>query len=273
MKLATRRIGNVAAATVLGAMLVGLAWIYGAGLRSGAVLSGWFLLVAMLLLTLYNVRKKVSVLPLFGAAAWLQGHVYLGLIAMALFFQHAGLRVPDGPLEAVVWGLFLATSLSGILGLFIARTFPGRLDRHGETVLFERIPMFRLQLAREVEDLAIRSAADAGSTTITDYFVTRLEPFFRGSRNGLAHLFEVDRPLYRMLGEMRSLRRFLDPRGRDLLAEIQDRVIAKDNLDYQYALQAALKGWLFVHVPLTYSLLAAALVHLVVVYAYSLGSL
>jgi len=33
-----------------------------------------------------------------------------------------------------------------------------------------------------------------------------------------------------------------------------------------------LKGWLFVHIPLTYSLLLASVAHIVVVYAFSGGA-
>ena len=43
----------------------------------------------------------------------------------------------------------------------------------------------------------------------------------------------------------------------------------KDQLDFHQAMQGLLKGWLFVHIPLTYALLLFALVHLVLVYAFS----
>jgi hypothetical protein len=45
----------------------------------------------------------------------------------------------------------------------------------------------------------------------------------------------------------------------------------KDGLDYHHALQLTLKLWLFVHIPLTYSLLIFSLVHLVLVYAFAGG--
>jgi len=46
----------------------------------------------------------------------------------------------------------------------------------------------------------------------------------------------------------------------------------KDGLDYHYALQLVLKGWLFTHIPLTYSLLLLTLVHVVLVFAFSGGA-
>ena len=46
------------------------------------------------------------------------------------------------------------------------------------------------------------------------------------------------------------------------------QVQRKDDLDYQYALQGALKLWLFVHIPLTYGLLVLAIFHGLAACAY-----
>ena len=43
-------------------------------------------------------------------------------------------------------------------------------------------------------------------------------------------------------------------------------------LPFQYASQRLLKLWLFVHIPLTYSLLVWTVAHIVLVFAYSGGA-
>jgi peptidoglycan biosynthesis protein MviN/MurJ (putative lipid II flippase) len=53
-----------------------------------------------------------------------------------------------------------------------------------------------------------------------------------------------------------------------VLRQLRELVKQKDNLDFQYAMQATLKCWLFMHVPLTYGLLLFAALHVLVVYAY-----
>ncbi len=53
------------------------------------------------------------------------------------------------------------------------------------------------------------------------------------------------------------------------MGALKGLVEAKDDLDYQRALQGALKFWLFVHVPLTYGLLIFAAFHILVVYSFS----
>ena len=89
----------------------------------------------------------------------------------------------------------------------------------------------------------------------------------------MAHLLELNWPLRRLQTDIRHLERYLDANGRKILEDIRIRLVAKYNLDHQYALQLMLKAWLFVHVPLTYGLLPLVAVHIVLVYAYSAGGL
>ena len=65
-------------------------------LNDTAFLSGWTLAGVLLFLTLYNARKKLTYPPLLKSSTWLQLHVYVGLISIALFLFHVGFRVPDG---------------------------------------------------------------------------------------------------------------------------------------------------------------------------------
>ena len=82
---------------------------------------------------------------------------------------------------------------------------------------------------------------------------------------------QPQRRLRRLCDEMEALRRYLDATGNQTLEEIKERVIAKDDLDFQYANGGLLKLWLFVHVPPTYALILAILAHFVVAYAFSSG--
>jgi hypothetical protein len=150
---------------------------------------------------------------------------------------------------------------------------PERLGRHGERIVFERIPVFRAQLTREVEALATRSVTELSSTAIADYYARRLQPFFRRARNRSAHLIGYNAPAQAMVREIAGIKRYLDDAGREILDDIEARVLAKNNLDYQETWQLVLKGWLFVHIPLTYSLLLVMVVHVLLAYGFSMGQL
>lgn len=273
MRFASRTLGNSAITVVLAAAIASVDWLYDLSLRDSSFLSGWLLIVGIGLLAVYNSRKKLPFLPLLSAAIWLQFHIYLGWLVIVLFLLHTSFRQPNGPMEIALWLLFVAVAGSGLLGLALSRIVPNRLGRYGETIIFERIPIFRAQLAQEIEDLAMRSITDTSSNSIAQYYRTHLQPFFRGPRNFLAHLTGSGEAVQRMAREIKSQRRYLNPEGREILDEIEWRVVAKNNLDRQFALQWLLKGWLFVHIPLTYSLILVAVVHAVLVYAFGGGML
>ena len=49
--------------------------------------------------------------------------------------------------------------------------------------------------------------------------------------------------------------RYLNDKEREVMHALRELVERKDDLDFQVALQTTLKYWLFLHIPLTYSLL------------------
>ena len=273
MTFSSRALRNSAVTVILAVTIVSVDRLYDLSLRDASFLSGWLLIVGMGLLSSYNSRKKLPFLPLLSSAIWLQLHIYLGWLVILLFLLHTSFRLPNGLIEIALWLLFLVVAGSGLVGLALSRIVPNRLRRYGEMIIFERIPIFRAQLAREVEELAMRSITETLSNSIARYYGTQLQPFFCGPRNFLAHLIGSNEAVQRMSREIESQQRYLNQEGREILDEIEWRVIAKDNLDYQYALQRLLKGWLFIHIPLTYILILVAVMHVVLVYAFSGGTL
>jgi hypothetical protein len=261
-----RNIRLLAAACLL---LVAADVVLSLSLHAPHVLSGWSLLAVIVLLALYNVRKRFPFLPLGSSSTWLQVHVYAGLLAILLFALHVRWRVPDGIFESILALLFVAVAGSGVAGLIMSRVFARRLTTRGNEVIYERIPVFRRRLRQEVEQLVMDCVAGADSTAIADLYLARLKPFFEKPRNFWQHLVQSHRARHRLLVEIESHERYLNDAERKAMHEIADRVRAKDDLDYQYAHQASLKYWLFAHVPLTYALLVFVAFHVILVYAFS----
>lgn len=226
-----------------------------------APVSGWILFSLILLLTLFNARKKLPFLPLGTAALWLRVHVVFGFVAAVVFGFHTGFRVPDGTFEAVLAAVFTAVTLSGVVGLMLSRWVPQRLTLHGENVLFERIPGFRNELRIEAEQLVYEAAAAAKSDAIRDLYERRLADYFARPHFLVRHLFSPRKPLHALLQEMDGLDRYLSAEEKPFMAKLRGIVIAKNNLDFQKAGQGILKLWLFVHIPLTYMLILLGIVH------------
>jgi len=235
-----------------------------------AYFTGWVLFAAMVFLAAYNARKKLPFLPLGNSETWLQTHVYVGFFAVVLFLIHLNFRLPRSWFELTLAFLYFLVTASGIAGLFLSRLFPRRLSSRGGEVIYEKIPALRHGLRQQAEALA--SGTDARSAALADFYARKLAVFFMDSRNFWRHLFESRRPLNAVLVELEDLRRYLNERERPALENLAQLVRQKDGLDYHHALQTTLKLWLFVHVPLTYSLMLFTLLHIVLVFAFSGGA-
>lgn len=264
---------RLVAVTLLVAAVLALIWGHrqlAPMMRQVAFLTGWALLAVCLFLTVYNARKKLPFLPLGNSRTWLQLHVYVGYFSFALFFAHTSWRWPTGWFEGTLAALFLAVALSGVVGLFWSRTVPRRLTARGGDVLFERIPIVRRQLADQAKELALKSVSATKSTAIADFYNSRLADFLGQPMHRWRHFFE-GRPLLALQAQIDDLSRFLNADQRAVLEEIARLVRQKDTLDYQHALQLSLRLWLFIHIPLTYSLLIFTALHVVLVFGFSSG--
>ena len=257
---------------LVSAVMVWLHRRYSGAMPRLSYLTGWALFGLILLLSLYNARKKLPFVPLLSSELWLQSHVYGGLLTAALFAVHISYKMPTGWFEGMLAMLYVMLMLSGFFGLFVSRAIPKRLTTRGGEVLFERIPSIRRQLQERAEALALTSLSQVKSSTVADFYARELKDFFEGSRNVGLHLLEVRSPLNRLLNKITDLNRYLNEQERATLDQIAGLVRQKDGLDYHYALQLLLKVWLFVHIPLTYSLLLFTLTHIVLVFAFSGGA-
>jgi len=193
-------------------------------------------------------------------------------MSTAVFLIHTDWGLPTGYLETMLWLLFLIVAISGIFGILITRAVPELQQQHGESLFLGRIPQYRAQLAAEVRDLIIDTMKETRTRTLAKFYSAHLRDYFAAPRNFIRHLIGSGRHLNGLLREIELADRYLDAPGKAALIEIRERVLQKDNLDYQYSFLMLLRGWLFIHVPATYGMILIALVHLLLAYGYGMGS-
>lgn len=266
-----RRSRNIAILVFLIAVLWMVERLMRISLRDTAMASGWLLISMVFLLAAYNARKKFPFLPLGSSASWLQVHIYVGLLSFVVFGLHIGWQVPNGVFESMLALVYLVVFGSGIAGLVLSRVFARRITMRGPEVLYQRIPRLRHRLRGEAEQLVLECLSETGSTAVPEFYSLRLEAFFSTPKHFVLHLFHSMRPRRSLVADMAAQYRFLDDQEKVFLKKIEDRVKAKDDLDYQFAHQASLKYWLFIHVPITWFLLVFAIVHGIVVYSFKGG--
>lgn len=185
--------------------------------------------------------------------------------------MHVDFRIPDGWLEGVLAALFVVTAGSGIAGAVLNRVLARRLAGLDEEVLYERIPGRRNALRERAEAIVLEWAEARGEASLVDLGQRRVLPFLARGRDGVGHVLGVSRSGRRLVADLASRARYLDEASRPALAELSAIVAAKDDLDRHLALQSALRAWLFVHVPATWSMWVLVACHAVVAHLYHGG--
>jgi len=259
--------------------LIWLVWVYGNGLRDPRYLDGWVLAIGMSFQVAFHIAIKTASLPPKSAARWRKLHIFVGYLLIAAFLSHSDFSLPDTGFEWALWSCFVLVTVSGIFGTYLAWALKSK-HAIDERISYDRIPTRCAELAREVHAavtkadpaaVAIALPAPPHDAWIKDLYTSHLRSFFQGQGNFTVHLIGSQRPLKRLTDEIDNLSRYVDQRGQDKLAAIRDLVVEKDRLDFARVFLGLSKGWLFVHVPVTYALIVLALLHILVVYAYSSG--
>ena len=233
----------------------------GISLRPQAVYSGLALLALMLVLTLFNARKKLPFLPLIKASHWTQFHIYTGFLSVFLFVLHTGWNWPSGGLETGLFVLFWTVSVSGIAGLILTRWLPGVMARSGESLTFENIPKFETRLRREVEESVCEGEENHAASAVGELYLNKLSDYFKPRCAATFFLGRPGRFRIRAHRELDKVSRYLDEDGLAVLDNIRKKVDLKHNLDVQKSAQWLLRFWLFIHIPVTYGLIITSLVH------------
>lgn len=268
---------------VMSGGLVWLVWIYGNALRDPRYLDGWVLAGGMSVQLYFHIAKKAASLSPKSAMRWRKVHILLGYLLIAAFLTHTDFSLPDTAFEWALWAAFLLVALSGVFGTYLAWSLKAR---HGldERLSYDRIPARRAELAREVHAAVVETEPAAAQITlpglpapphdswILDLYASHLRDFFEGPRNFTEHLIGSQRPLKRLTDEIDDLSRYVDPQSQDKFAAIREMVVEKDRLDFAHVYLGLTRGWLLVHVPVTYGLIALTVLHVIVVYSFSSGA-
>ena len=230
--------------------------------------TGWTMLGCITLLALFHVRKKLPLPGIGSAAAWMQLHIYVGLGSSGVFLLHTHGRWPNGTLETTLAGLYGATFLSGLCGLYWTRSIPARLARLSDEILYENVPIIRGKLGDRAQLAALSAVRMAGATTLGQFYQTRLHRYFETRRGWCYRLMPSSKLRKTLLAELTEVRRYLSDAERRQSEELFALVRKRDDLDYHEALQWRLKWWLWAHLTLTYPLLLTAVLHAWLAHAF-----
>ena len=245
-------------------------------------------LALMIFAGLLGAREKVPAWRVGRMQAWMRAHLWLGLLSFPIILFHAAFRFGHG-LTWWLMVLFTVVTASGILGALLQQYLPLMMTRQvPRETTFEQIDEVRKQLIAEAEEVVAGAcappkpapaakteapgAAVATATVATGEFTSQLQPAWqttirvyleqatRVRQSGVKHR-EAQQAL-------RQLRTLLPPTMHDTVDSLEDICGEADQLRKQAILHYTLHGWLMVHIPLSYALLALSAVHAVVALRY-----
>ena len=232
--------------------------------------TGWIMFGLMLVLILFNARKKITFLPIGRAYKWAQFHIYGGLLLFIISFAHINYSLPNGTLESLLSIMFLLVALSGVYGTYLSRRLPTKMAQQSEYVIYERLPGIREKIRGEVEERVNAAVVDLGSVAIAEFYSQHLYDYLSRPADFWLHFIGRERRVYtRWQRRFQALRLYLNDKEKLLLSEMEQLTLNKIDLDSQYTYRSMLKYWLFFHIPISYILFVFVLLHLFLVHSFS----
>jgi hypothetical protein len=221
----------------------------------------------ILWLTMLGVRKRAMTRGRWSLKAWTSAHVYLGLSLIVIGTLHAGFQF-GWNVHTLAYALMMIVIISGIYGISVYATLPNELSDN-------RAEMTKGQMVDAVYkiDRQLQLAAQPlpGSDTELVVGSTGQNPFKAGVIRRLSGRYP-NCPNRRALTEMRRRMPTATGDQADALETVvnllERKAAALGRIRKHMKIKALLEIWLFIHIPVTFALIAALAAHVISVFFY-----
>src|SRR3954468_10242549 len=248
----------------------------GVGLAYGFVGSLMILFVMALAL-----KKRLRTLRIGKAYTWVQGHVWLGLLAYPMILYHAGFTW-GGLLTQVLMWAFTIVVLSGVVGLILQQYVPTKLlhDVPNETI-FEQIDHIIAQLRHDAETMVEAAVARRSQVKFEVEVVpaggqaAAMAPESAEGEQYLRAFYQEEiapvlNPRFpwgkgiaaeeASAAAFRQLRGMVPPALYETVDDLRSLVDERRQLERQRRLHRSMHAWLFVHVPVSYAMFVLSII-------------
>lgn len=225
----------------------------------GALLIVW--------LMLFGIRKRRYGPGSWSLKAWLSAHVYLGLALIVVATLHTGFQFGLN-LHTLAYVLMIVVIISGVFGVVAYGRVPRLMTLNRMSQSFEGMAREALDIDRQCAELAI-GLDDAFAEEVRR---AREETRLGGSLWRKLAARDPRCGTTRAIARVRELAEAAPPAMRDRASALlvalrrKEELLARTRRDIR--LKTLLDLWLYVHVPLSFALLAALTAHIVSVFFY-----
>ena len=223
--------------------------------------------VLILWLTMLGVRKRAMTRGYWSLKAWTSAHVYLGLSLIVIATLHTGFQF-GWNIHTLAYALMMIVILSGMFGIAayagLPRTLSNNRDETTEPQMLEGL---------RAVDRALHEAAQPLDQRYADLVRMSLEqdPFGGGLWARLSGRYPrcATRAAQAAIRTETAYKPRVgdDPLEKiDALLEKKEAMLAR--VRRHLRIRALLEIWLYVHVPVTFALIAALTAHIISVFFY-----
>ena len=221
----------------------------------------------ILWLALLGIRKRAMTRGRWSLKAWTSAHVYLGLSLVVIATLHTGFQF-GWNVHTLAYALMMLVILSGLYGIAVYATLPLELGASRSEMTRPQMIDAAVKLDRQLRIAAQpldHEDASLVSVCLGD------DPFAGGLYRRLSGCYPRCRTA-RALAAARSRLLLATGDRRDALdgvvALLERKGAALARIRQHLRIKALLEIWLYVHVPVTFALIAALAAHIVSVFFY-----
>lgn len=225
----------------------------------------------ILWLTMLGMRKRAITPGRWSLKGWTSAHVYLGLCLTVIGTLHSGFHL-GWNVHTLAWALMLIVIASGIFGIWVYATMPqalsaNRYDEEGAITEKQMIEALR-SLDRQIHDAA--QPLDPESATLVGKSLDE-DPFAGTFWNRITGNYPKC-ATRSTAAELRRMRAYRPRIANDPLDKVDALLTRKEamlgRMRRHLKLKSWLQAWLYIHVPVTFALIAALSAHIVSVFFY-----
>jgi hypothetical protein len=225
--------------------------------------------VLIVWLMLLGVRKRSYSSTIGSVQGWTSAHVFLGASLIVIATLHCAFEF-GWNIHTLAYALMVLVVGSGMFGVFSYLLYPARITNNlaGETLdslllkmseLDRKCRRIALELPDEFNALVMKASADAVRHADSG---KSLRPEWLGGR-GRNRLGEA-RDALLVMGS--SLSGAQVRANEQLVSEMTRLVSMTERVRLEFRYRALLKGWLVLHVPMSFALLATLTAHVISVF-------
>lgn len=221
----------------------------------------------ILWLTVLGLRKRAMTRGRWSLKAWTSAHVYLGLSLIVIATLHTGFQL-GWNVHTLAYALMMIVILSGIFGIVMYASVPAALSNNREEMTQPQMIDALRSIDRQLFDAA--QPLDHHHAELVQMSLNQ-DPFSGGLIRRLSGRYPncATRVAQAAIRRETAYKPNLgsDPIEKvDALLERKEAILAR--VRRHLRLKALLEVWLYVHVPMTFALIAALSAHIVSVFFY-----